>query len=120
MNKDAKYVVAALIMAAGLALPSLTGFTWVIYVAFTYLALNAVFMVVAAGVLHNPDIFPRKESVTPFYRNHALQALVNIITAMFLYKVYIDGFVFLAGLFTFMLTISAVSNTFTALASKKE
>lgn len=116
-NKDLKYVIASIVLAAGLMLPSAIGFPWAIYIAFAYLALNATIMVLAAGILMNPDVFPQKKDFENVYRNHALQALVNAITAVFLYKIYIDGFVFMAGFFSLMLTISVISNIFTALSS---
>lgn len=119
-NNDTRYVIAAVIMAASLMLPSMMGYAWAIYIAFGYLFFNAAIMVFAAGILMNPDTFPHKKDFSQVYRNHLLQFFVNAITAVFLYKVYVDGFVFLAGFFTFMLTISAVSNIFTALANTRK
>lgn len=119
-NNDMRYVIAAVIMAASLMLPGVMGYAWAIYIAFGYLFLNAAIMVFAAGILMNPDTFPHKKDFSQVYRNHLLQFFVNAITAVFLYKVYVDGFVFLAGFFTFMLTISAVSNIFTALANTRK
>lgn len=113
-------MIGSVVLAAGLFLPSVLGYAWAIYIAFAYLTLNAIIMVLASGILLNPDVFPQNKKFEGVYRNHVLQFFVNTITAVFLYKVYTEGFVFLAGFFTFMLTISVVSNIFTALANTKD
>lgn len=119
-RKDVRYVIAGVVLAAGLLLPSAMGLNWAIYVAFAYLSLNAGIMVMAAGILLNPDVFRQTREFSGVHRNHLLQAMVNTITAVFLYKIYIDGFVFMAGFFTMLLTISVVSNIFTAVASTRK
>lgn len=116
-NNDLRYVIAAFVMAVGVLLPSVVGYGWTIYVAFAYLFLNAGIMVIAAGILLNPDAFPQRDKFKNVYRNYLLQFFVNMLTALFLYKIYVDGFMFLAGFFAFMLTISTISNIFAALAN---
>jgi len=113
-------VIAAVVLAIGFTPISHPIFGWLIYVSLAYLWFNAGMMIASAGILLNPDKFGRDKTPTEAYRNHILQALVNAITGVFLFKIYMDGFVFLAGLFTFMLLISIWSNILTALANKKE
>ena len=119
-NRDLRYVIAAVVLAIGFTPISHPIFGWLIYVSLAYLWFNAGMMIASAGILLNPDKFGRDKTPTEAYRNHMLQALVNAITGVFLFKIYMDGFVFLAGLFTFMLLISIWSNILTALANKKE
>lgn len=120
MNSDARYVIAAVIIVTSLMLSSMMGYAWAVYIAFGYLFLNAAIVIFASGILLNPDTFPERKDFSQVYRNHLLQFFVHAITAVFLYKVYIDGFVFLAGFFTFMLTTGTVSNIFTALANTRK
>jgi hypothetical protein len=115
-----RYVIAAVALAIGFAPASSAWFWWLVYISFAYLWFNALMMIAAAGVLLNPDKFHGTKRDTEAYRNHMLQALVNAITGVFLFKIYMDGYVFLAGFFSFMLMVSIWSNIMTALANKKE
>lgn len=112
--KDIKYVLAAGILAASLILVGY-GFEWGWYIGISYLGFNAAVLVLASGVLMNPDIFPQEYRQT--YRNLSLQFLVQCVTVIFLYSLYNAGFAFTTGFFAFMLILSTMSNFLIALAS---
>lgn len=117
--KDAKYVVAAVVLAATLYIVGL-GYAWGWYIAIAYLALNSTIAILASTVLMNPDVFPPTSKYnTPAHRNHLMQFLIHLITAVCIYQMHMSGFVFTAGFFSFMLVMSVCSNVMTALAKPK-
>lgn len=117
--KDAKYVVAAVVLAATLYIVSL-GFAWGWYIAIVYLTLNTTIAILAAGIMLNPDVFPPTAKYkNQAHRNHGMQFLVQLITAVCLYQMNLSGFVFISGFFSFLLLMSVCSNIMTALAKPK-
>lgn len=116
--EDAKYVVAAVIMAATLFIVKL-GFGWGWYVGMAYLAFNSGVVILASAVMLNPDVFPQSVKGEKPYRNHMLQFLVHAITAVCLYYMAAAGYTFAVGFFTFMLVVSVCSNTLTAMDKRK-
>jgi len=116
---DAKYLLAAVIIAVSLFLASY-GMQWAWYIGIAYLGFNAGIMMLASGVLMNPDLFTRPaNSVDRPYRNPSIQFLVQVLTALFLYALYNAGFVFTSGFFAFMLGMSTMSNILVALVATK-
>lgn len=117
---DVKYLLAAAVLAASLFLSISYGFEWAWYIGIAYLGFNSTIMMLASGVLTNPDLFTRSNKQEErAYRNPALQFLVQSLTAVYLYGLYNAGFLFASGFFAFMLGISFMSNLMVALATSK-
>lgn len=119
-TNDIRYLIAAAILTASIFMMSY-GVTWAIYPAMAYLTLNSWAILLASSVYMNPDVFIRviiKHSATSNYRNHAVQFLIHITTAAFLYQAYLMGYAFTVGFFTFMLSMSVLSNIMTFLTPK--
>lgn len=120
LQNDLKYMLAAAMLAASL-LPAGYGIGWTWYIGIAYLGFNSAVMMLASGVLMNPDVFTRsKKADEKVYRNPMLQFLVQVLTAAYIYGLYNAGFVFTSGFFLFMLGISFMSNLMVSLATSKD
>lgn len=110
------YIITAFVFTLFLVL-STFGFTWALYILIGLLCVtNFLVMLVGAFALSG-DINDKKK-VPPVKRSLKMQLFSQTIIAVCVYQVYTSGFIFLSGMFTFVVLMGYIGSFFLYLKRK--
>lgn len=90
------------------------GHTWVIYLCMSLFAIDAISIIfsIVEMVIHEIFSIPSKETfdLVKTKSIRPLTFLIHIFEIIFVYLMFISGYVFIAGIFTFYMSIKIIIN----------